>query len=79
MSRTAIAIAFCISIAGCAGSQALDRSTAKHEASASALEAQDRYEDALREREAADDERQEHERFERHEGDEAPHPLGIGR
>jgi hypothetical protein len=79
MSRIAIVVALCASVAGCAGSQALDRSVERHEASASTLESQDRYADALREREAADADRQEQQRFERHDGDEAPHPLGIGR
>jgi len=72
-------IALCASAIGCAGSQALDRSAKRHEASASTLEAQGRYDDALREREAADDNRQDEQRFERHDGDDAPHPLGIGR
>jgi hypothetical protein len=69
----------CCSLAACAGSQALDRSAQKHDATATALEEQDHYADALHEREAADDARQAQERFERHEGDDAPHPLGIGR
>ena len=79
MTRPALVLALCCSFGGCAGSRALDRSTQQHEASATALEAQDHYADALREREAADDCRQDKDRFERHEGDTAPHPLGIGR
>jgi hypothetical protein len=79
MTRTAIVLALGFTVAACAGSGALDRSAHEHEASASTLEAQDRYADALREREAADDARQDHKRYERHDGDNAPHPLGIGR
>lgn len=66
-------------VAGCAGSQALDRSVHDHDAAARAYEAQDRYGEALREREAADDARQDRERFERHDGDDVPHHLGVGR
>lgn len=79
MTPRALLFALCCSVAGCAGSQALDRSAEQHDANARALEAQNRYTDALREREAADDDRQDEERFARHDGDDAPHPLGIGR
>jgi len=75
----ALALVAAATVAACAGSQTLDRSAREHETAARALETQDRYDDALRERESADDAREDHARFERHDGDDVPHPLGVGR
>lgn len=75
----ALSLTLTATVAGCAGSQALDHSAREHAAAARAYEAQDRYDEALREREATDDARQAHERYERHDGDDVPHPLGVGR
>jgi hypothetical protein len=79
MRARILAVVAATTVAACAGSQTLDRSARDHEATARALESQDRYDDALREREQADDAHEDHARFERHDGDDVPHPLGVGR
>jgi hypothetical protein len=55
--RAAVEILLFMTLAGCASTKALSDAAARHDAHARALEAQGRYEDALREREAADDQR----------------------